>query len=179
MIHARIFASQHKKTTMTTDFLPEASIQQHEQGPTFAQFCANDPQEWLKAGRKILDHQPAIPNRYQAFDLNLGCPQDIAKRGKYGSYLQEHWSTIAALISTLHQQLDIPITAKIRVFEDREKTIAYAKMIEAAGAQVLTVHGRLREQRGHKTGLADWDIIRRIKFCSLDSNPQKHAQLCW
>ena len=148
---------------MTTDFLPPLEIQQHEQGPTFAQFCANDPAEWLKAAQKILAHQPQIMDRYQAFDLNLGCPQDIARRGKYGAYLQDHWSTIAELISTLHTQLPIPITAKIRIFVDRAKTIEYAKMIEAAGAQVLTVHGRLREQRGHKTGLADWGTIKMIK----------------
>ncbi|PJF17308.1 hypothetical protein PSACC_02887 [Paramicrosporidium saccamoebae] len=127
-----------------------------EDHPLIAQFCGDNPEVLLQAARMVEDQVEGV-------DLNLGCPQNIAKKGHYGSYLQDEWDLIRDAISTLHRGLKVPITAKIRVFDDVQKTIAYAKMIEDAGAQIITVHGRTREQRGENTGVADWQKIRMVK----------------
>ncbi|KIY64473.1 Dus-domain-containing protein [Cylindrobasidium torrendii FP15055 ss-10] len=124
--------------------------------PLLIQFCANDPEKLLAAAQLLEDHCDGV-------DLNLGCPQDIAKKGKYGAFLQDDWDLIYKLINTLHVNLKVPVTAKFRVFPTVEKTVEYAKMLERAGAQILTCHGRLREQRGQFTGLADWAKIRAVK----------------
>jgi tRNA-dihydrouridine synthase 1 len=124
--------------------------------PLFAQFCANDADELLESAKYVAPFCDAV-------DLNLGCPQGIAKRGKYGAFLQEDQELIYRLINNLHKNLSVPVTAKIRVLETREKTLEYAKNVLSAGASILTVHGRLREQKGHNTGLADWDHIRFLR----------------
>ncbi|KAF6837322.1 tRNA-dihydrouridine(16/17) synthase [Colletotrichum plurivorum] len=124
--------------------------------PLFVQFCANDPDALLGAALKAAPHCDAI-------DLNLGCPQGIAKKGHYGAFLQEDQELIFKLINTLHKNLPIPVTAKIRVLETKEATLAYARNVLAAGASIITVHGRRREQKGHLTGLADWGIIRWLR----------------
>ena len=67
------------------------------------------------------------------------------------------------LVSTLHEKLSVPVTCKIRIFEDRQKTIDYAKMLVKAGAQMLTVHGRTREMKGPLTGIADWSYIKMVR----------------
>jgi len=104
-----------------------------------------------------------IQNQCDAVDLNLGCPQGIAKKGHYGSFLQDEWDLVHEMISTLHVNLRIPVCAKIRIFDDRQKTLAYARHVCSAGVSILTVHGRTREMKGQWTGLADWDIIREIR----------------
>jgi tRNA-dihydrouridine synthase 1 len=133
--------------------------------PLIVQFCANDPDQLLASARALEGHCDGI-------DINLGCPQDIARKGHYGSFLQDEWGLIyklstcfavdyalieraqtlnLSLVNTLHVNLSIPVTAKFRVLPSLEQTVEYAKMLERAGAQILTCHGRTREQRGQNT----------------------------
>ncbi|KAL8359701.1 hypothetical protein RB601_007674 [Gaeumannomyces tritici] len=124
--------------------------------PLFVQFCANEPAALLDAARRVAPHCDAV-------DLNLGCPQGIAKKGRYGAFLQEDQALIHRLIRTLHEELPVPVTAKIRILDTPEATLAYARNVLDAGASILTVHGRRREQKGHLTGVADWAAIRRLR----------------
>lgn len=124
--------------------------------PLITQFCANSPDDLLDAARYVEPYCDAV-------DLNLGCPQGIARKGKYGAFLQEDWDLIYKLINKLHIHLDVPVTAKMRILETKERTLQYAEMILSAGASIISVHGRQREQKGHKTGLADWSVIRYLR----------------
>ncbi|GJJ13577.1 hypothetical protein Clacol_007833 [Clathrus columnatus] len=102
--------------------------------PLIVQFCGNDPETLLKAAKIVEPYCDAV-------DINFGCPQDIARRGRYGCFLQDDWDLVYRM----------------------KKTVEYAKMMESAGAQILACHGRIREQRGVNSGLADWDKIRAVK----------------
>lgn len=169
MIHARLFAEtpkfrdQYFQPTRAGLVTKEKSSEPawldgnpNIDRPLFVQFCANKPDELLDAAQYVAPYCDAV-------DLNLGCPQGIAKAGHYGAFLQEDWDTIYKLINKLHHELSVPVTAKMRILETREKTLEYAKMILSAGASILTVHGRRREQKGHNTGVADWTMIRYLR----------------
>ena len=117
--------------------------------PLIAQFCSDDPDMFVQAAQLIEDQCDAI-------DLNLGCPQNIARRGHYGSFLQDEWElihsicntfsfifnlnlammTIIVLVSKAVEKLKVPVTAKIRVFDDVNKSVEYAKMVESTGIAV-------------------------------------------
>eukprot|EP00056_Hartaetosiga_gracilis_P006438 m.96632 g.96632 ORF g.96632 m.96632 type:complete len:486 (+) comp12471_c6_seq1:34-1491(+) len=127
-----------------------------EDRPLVAQFCVNDVETFVAAA-KLLE------GRCDAVDLNLGCPQNIARRGHYGSFLQEEWELISKMVRAVHEQVALPITCKIRIFNSKEKTVKYAKMLEDSGCQMLTVHGRTRVMKGPKSGLADWEVVKAIK----------------
>ncbi|KAG8702518.1 hypothetical protein FRC08_003441 [Ceratobasidium sp. 394] len=156
MINAKLFAEDTRRGYRDQNFNIPLGEGGPQDRPLIVQFCSNDPQKLLASALVVQDHCDAI-------DINFGCPQDIARRGRYGSYLQDDWDLVHDLINILHTNLRIPVTAKFRVFPSVEKTVEYAKMMERAGAQILTCHGRTREQRGSNTGLADWAQIAAVK----------------
>jgi tRNA-dihydrouridine synthase 1 len=166
MFHARHFRNDEKyrrahfeatrKGNSDSDGAPWLDGNPKIDRPLFVQFCANDPDHLLAAAKEAAPYCDAV-------DLNLGCPQGIARKGHYGAFLQEDQDLIFRLINKLHNELSIPVTAKIRLLETKEKSLAYAQNVLKAGASILTVHGRRREQKGHLTGVADWEMLRYLR----------------
>lgn len=153
MYHARLFATDEKyRKKMWSDLDGDAKVDR----PLVVQFCANDPEYLLQAAQLVEDKCDAV-------DLNLGCPQGIAKKGKYGAFLMDDWPLVHLLIRKLHDNLKVPVTAKIRVYDDLDKSLEYARMVVDAGAQFITIHGRTRDMKGQATGLANWKVLRHLK----------------
>lgn len=125
--------------------------------PLVVQICGDDPAVMLRAAR-------LLEGSCDAIDINLGCPQGIARRGHYGAFLMEELDLLTDIVSTLVRGLRVPVTCKTRIYKgDFERSIRLCETLVAAGASMLTIHGRCRDEKGHEIGDADWDMIRRIK----------------
>jgi tRNA-dihydrouridine synthase 1 len=93
----------------------------------------------------------------------FSCPQRIARRGNYGAFLMDKLPLVKSLVENLSANLHVPVSCKIRIFPQLEDTLAYAKMLEEAGASLVAVHGRTRDQKDGKKFRADWDAIKAVK----------------
>lgn len=102
MIHSALFSEPKNLKYRQEQF----DLESNEEGslnldrPLIAQFCSNDPQTFLKATRFITGDDQNPTHRVDAIDLNLGCPQGIAKKGKYGAFLMDHLDLINQISSS-------------------------------------------------------------------------------
>lgn len=89
MLHARLFSegAKYREEHLTT--CPKDR-------PLFVQFCANDPDVLVNAAQHVEEAADYI-------DLNFGCPQRIAKKGRYGAFLMDDLPCVASLVRALHE----------------------------------------------------------------------------
>ncbi len=97
-----------------------------------------------------------------AIDLNMGCPaKKIAKTGG-GAVLMRDEAKAARIVEAVVRAVDLPVTVKMRLGWDAATINAprLASLAEAAGARLVTVHGRTRQQL--YAGAADWRAVRAV-----------------
>ena len=127
-------------------------------GPLLVQLAGNDPALLVKAGLIMAPYCHGI-------DLNLGCPQERAEEGRYGSYItyKKDWPLVESIISAMASHLPVPVTAKIRLQDSVEESVEFAKLIAKAGARMIAVHGRKRgSAQKRRVGPARLDWVKAI-----------------
>ena len=125
--------------------------------PLGFQLYGSQPEEFLTAAKLLLADQPDF------FDINLGCSvRRVAGRGA-GAGLLAQPQFIEEIFRLLTTEIDLPITAKIRIGFDEEHRnyLEVAELLEKHGAAALAVHGRTRQQNW--THPSDLRPIREIK----------------
>jgi tRNA-dihydrouridine synthase len=152
MYNVKLFAVQEE---YRKDVLSE--IDNNLDHPCFIQFCGHDPELMLKSAKYVENITPCV-------DINLGCPQGIARMGHYGSFLLDHPEEVYKLVGYLcNNNLKCGVSCKIRLFPDLSKTYELVRKLEDLGINVLTVHGRTKEQKAQQCGKCNWDAIKEIK----------------
>ena len=128
-----------------------------ESGPIGVQLFDHRPEAMAEAARRA--------EAAGAFlvDINMGCPvKKIAKKGG-GSGLIREPQLAMRIVSAVAAAVQVPVTVKTRLgwCGTDADPIGWCQQLQDAGAQLLTLHGRTREQ-GFK-GQADWGAIAAVK----------------
>lgn len=115
------------------------------------------PAHMAEAAKIAVDHGADI------VDINAGCPaQKVVKKGG-GADLLKKPLLIGEIVAAVRAAVNVPVTLKIRVGWDEKaiNALEVARIGEEAGIDLLTVHGRTRNQGF--SGSADWNLIRLVK----------------
>ena len=131
-----------------------------EPGPIAVQIAGTDAPMMAEAALYNIDRGAQI------IDINMGCPAKKVCNKWAGSALMQNEALavqIAAAVVDACATRNVPVTLKMRTgwCQQHKNAVALARQFEAVGIQMLTVHGRTREQ-GYKGG-AEYDTIAAVK----------------
>jgi tRNA-dihydrouridine synthase B len=146
----------------------EAMIRETRQSLTMARSCRDEqpmavqlagcePQVMAEAAKLNADRGARI------IDINFGCPVKKVVNGHAGSALMRDERQAARILEATVRAVDLPVTLKMRTGWDEHNRNApqLARIAEACGIRMITVHGRTRCQL--YAGSADWRFIRTVK----------------
>lgn len=104
-----------------------------------------------------------VNNIADIIDINMGCPAPKVVKNGDGSKLLLNLNLLGEIVKEVVSISKHPVSVKIRKGWDTNNIVAIeaAKIIEKAGASMITIHGRTREE--FYTGKADWEIIKQVK----------------
>ena len=131
-----------------------------EPGPIAVQIAGTDAAMMAEAARHNIDHGAQI------IDINMGCPAKKVCNKWAGSALMQDEALALSIVEAVVAACaphGVPVTLKMRTgwCARVKNALGIARAAESAGVQMVTVHGRTREQ-GYK-GVAEYDTIAAVK----------------
>ena len=125
--------------------------------PMASQLFGGDPQTMAEAAKAAEQFDPDF------IDINMGCPAPKVISSGGGSAILKNPDLAGEIVYAVKNAVSLPVTVKIRSGWDENSinAVSVAKIVQQAGADAITVHGRTRAQMYAPS--ADWGIIKAVK----------------
>src|SRR5712671_2476424 len=125
--------------------------------PISVQIAGADPAMLAEAARFNVERGAQI------IDINMGCPAKKVCNVAAGSALLANEALVARIVEAVVAAVEVPVTVKIRTGPSpgRRNAVRIARIVEAAGAQMLSIHGLTRACMFE--GAAEYDTIAEVK----------------
>ena len=177
-----------KNCLLTTEMISSEALMQKKGGeileyrdneyPLAFQISGHKPFMMAKAAKMLADRASVI-------DINMGCPVNKVVKGGDGSALMKTPELAADIVKAVKDAVELPVTVKFRLgyTADSKNYLEFAKLMQDAGADAMTIHCRTRSQM--YGGKADWSALAEIKkeitvpvFANGDVTSPESAKEC-
>lgn len=125
--------------------------------PMAVQLAGCEPEIMAEAARINVDRGADV------IDINFGCPARKVVKKAAGSALMQDEDLATDIMAEMVKAVEVPVTVKMRLGWDtlHRNCVEIARRAEDVGIQMITVHGRTRDQMYR--GSADWEAIAAVK----------------
>jgi tRNA-dihydrouridine synthase A len=135
--------------------------------PIALQLGGSEPQKLAHCAKLGADYG------YDEINLNIGCPSDRVKSGRFGACLMLDPNLVAECVLAMMNAVSIPITVKCRIGVDDqdsyESLVNFIEIVSKAGCEVFIIHARkawlngLSPKQNREVPPLQYDIVRKIK----------------
>ena len=151
MISAKALCYEQRSRSSAPAKTASLAVIEEEEAPTAIQLFGCEP-DFLAEAAKLIEEKSYRGAKEGpapvAIDINMGCPVPKVVQNGEGSALMKNPVLAAACVEAIKRAVSLPVTVKIRAGWDEQSKNApeMAKRLEAAGADLICVHGRTRQQ---------------------------------
>jgi tRNA-dihydrouridine synthase A len=109
--------------------------------PIAVQLGGNDPAMMASAANRAANFG------YDEININVGCPSDRVKSGRFGACLMNHPDLVAECFTAMQGAVDVPVTVKTRIGVDEQDSDEFLRRfvatLRAAGCRHFVIHARI------------------------------------
>lgn len=150
MVSSEAVVRGNEKTLGMTEIHPA-------ERPLVQQIFGSNPDVMARAAAFVDEHY-----RPEGIDINMGCPVYKLTHTFNGAALMKDVETATKIVKAMKAAITVPLSVKMRAgWEDHNECVEFAKHIEDAGADLITVHGRTKKQA--YAGLSNRDVVAQVK----------------
>ena len=138
-----------------------------EEHPIALQLGGSDPGELARCARF------AAERGFDEINLNVGCPSDRVRSGRFGACLMAEPQVVAQCVEAMHAAGGLPVTVKTRIgIDDRDRyedLVEFVEAIAAAGCRTVIIHARkawltgLSPKENREIPPLRYDVVYRLK----------------
>jgi len=155
---------------------PRDRLLEHDrkEHPVVLQLGGSEPEELAQCARIGADRG------YDEINLNIGCPSDRVKRGRFGACLMAEPELVRDCVGAMRAAVDIPVTVKCRIgIDDQDSEAGLAHFVDtvaAGGCETFIIHARkawlqgLSPKQNRDVPPLDYDRIYQLKAARPDLN---------
>lgn len=150
MVSSEAVVRGNEKTLGMTEIHPD-------ERPLVQQIFGAKPEVMKEAARIVNDEYHP-----EGIDINMGCPVYKITHNFNGSALMKEPELAVKIVKAMKSVITVPLSVKMRAgWSEHTECIEFAKRIEDAGADLITVHGRTKVQ-GY-SGKANREVVAQVK----------------
>ena len=166
IVYRKLVRRYSKETLLTTEMISSEALVNNQKTLIIEYDKCEYPLSFQLSGHKphiMAKAAKFLNQRASSIDLNFGCPVNKVVKGTDGAAMMRNPKLASDIVKAIKDVIDVPLSAKFRLgwSLDEINFVEFAKTMEEAGVDFITVHARTRSQM--YSGSADWEKLAQLK----------------